>query len=251
MPVYSSLQNSPQAGGLYRKKLEQRSKLEAIPEGKGAIGTMTRNLVEEPIERPVAPGAKKVVGVKPSVVPTEDRGILPQNASSPEQVAGPAAMGMIMPSRITPRASSNKAGTPTPSRGAGGAVGTPAGVSLKPKTVSKGSTAVALPSNVLGPQAPSQQNKISSSYIAGPKDTSKRVEGKKNASEQEIRAATTKFTPAVAKESAKKFISNPKVEAPKALRGITERIKETVTNATKGKGTYQKKILGFLRSLFS
>lgn len=256
MPVYNSLQNSPSAGGLYRKKIEQRNKMEAIPEGKGAIGTMTRNLVQDPIERPVAPGAKKVVGVRPSI--QSDRGILPQNTPTAGQVAGPAmgAMGMMMPSRVTPKASSNKAGVSTPSAGAikGAAVGTPAGISMKPKTVSTGSKAAASLPNTGNQTNATKSNTVSGSSIANPyitKEPKWEAPTVKNPSEQQKRAASTKFTPAVALQSIQKLISNPVKEAPKAAKGVVERVKETITNAVKGKNTYNKSILGILKSWFS
>ena len=259
MPVYNSLQNSPQAGGLYRKKYEQRSKMEAIPEGKGAIGTMTRNLVEEPIERPVAPGAKKVVGVKPTMEPTQDRGILPQDMLSAD-AAGPSAMGMVAPaSRIAPRASSGKAGVATPSRGAGGAVGTPAGVSLKPKTISKGATAVAQPGNagnaVSAPSAPwtggvPQAQNTQAGTEAAIKNAENEVNKAKSnlPSQSQKTAALTKMTPSLAVKNAGILLSNFKQEIPKAASTIGQRIVETGQNALNKigavKNSYQQTQIG-------
>lgn len=56
------------------------------------------------------------------------------------------------------------------------------------------------------------------------------------------RAANTKLTPKTAAESVKKLISNPSQELPKAVKGITERAKETVTNFSKGSGTYNRSV---------
>jgi hypothetical protein len=265
---YSQMGFTPKAGGLYRKLREQRSKLEAIPEGKGAIGTMTRNLVEEPIERPVAPGAKKVVAVKTGTQMPEERGIMPQSMASAGQVAGPSAMGMISPvaartSRIAPRATSNKGGAATPAVGTGGAVGTPAGVSLKPKTVSKGGKAVASAPTVLGSQAP-MQGQVSGSYTAGPGSTTVKIPSKTKApSASKQIASNTNIKQLVSQSggvlrSLQKAVSNPT----KAVGILANKAVKTVQNVASGNPkAYQSsvtkqaekakaKVIKILRSFF-
>lgn len=272
MPIYSSqMGGAPAAGGLYRKLKEQRASMEAIPEGKGAIGTMTRNLVEEPIERPVAPGAKKVVGVRPSTQPTENRGILPQNSASEGSVAGPSAMGMISPvaastSRIAPRATSKGPSASTPSKGNGGSNNVPVSPTIKPKSTAttanaKGqATYKAGSPNVLGASIEQPLSRFTGGGpTAGLEDVSlygtkeqvsaankakeKESSAKKNLpSSQAQRAANTKFTPATVASSLRSFASNPVKEAPKAAQGIVERVKETITNAVKGSGTYNQSV---------
>ena len=273
MPVYSSqMGGGPAAGGLYRKLRENRAKLQAIPEGKGAIGTINRNLVEEPIERPVAPGAKKVVGVKPSEATGFSRGILPQESAAAGQVAGPSAMGMISPvaastSRIAPRASSNRGGDNTPARGTGMKPAQIPQVSIKPKTIMTAAgqggraSGKAQSSNMLGSAVQEPLSRFTGGGpVAGLEDvalygSASQVRTAQGAakneatlrsqlpSEQKIRAATTKASPSVAKQSIQKFASNPVQELPKAVKGVTERVKETIQNAVKGQGSYNKPVV--------
>lgn len=54
--------NSP--GSKFRELGEKAMQTPLIP-GKGAIGTLTRESIEEPLERPVPPGSEKVVATKP------------------------------------------------------------------------------------------------------------------------------------------------------------------------------------------
>lgn len=96
----SSLVSKASPGALYRTQREKKSMMNAIPEGKGAIGSIGRNLVEEPLNRPVATGARKVVGVRPTVPMVSDMraqasgmGMFPGESVAP--LAAPLAMGMV------------------------------------------------------------------------------------------------------------------------------------------------------------
>lgn len=257
MAVYPSqamlTKNVP--GSLSRKKAEERTKTEALPQGKGGLGSLSRELVQEPIDRPVAPGAKKVVGVKPSVEEAGGGlGFLPAESQSvPGEVSGPESMGMMAkaPSSGVSRSSvkspsAPKATTNAPAKASAsvGKYGTPVSVSA-PKAQSGASKATL-------------SSYLSGGLIAGPSErlagTPEQVEAARKAeksvkkaesqrpSEQAVRAANTKLTPKTASESVKKLISNPIQEAPKAVKGIAERVKETVTNAKKGAGTYNRSV---------
>lgn len=63
----SSLLAKSSPGSASRKKDEEKIQKTAIPEGAGSVGTASRELLEQPIERPVAPGSQKVVAVRPGV----------------------------------------------------------------------------------------------------------------------------------------------------------------------------------------
>lgn len=257
MAVYPSqaMLTKNTTGSLNRKRLEERTKTEALPQGKGELGSLSRELVEEPIDRPVAPGAKKVVGVKPSVEEAGGGlGFLPaQSQSVPGEVSGPEVMGMFAkaPSSGVSRSSSKSPSAPKATTspvaskaGSAGKYGTPVSVSA-PKAQSGASKATL-------------SSYLSGGLIAGPGErlagTPEQVEAARKAekeakssesqrpSEQARRAATTKLTPKTAAESVKTLLSNPKQEVSKAVKGISERAKETVTNLTKGSGTYNRSV---------
>ena len=69
-------------GAKYRSILEENAKVQALPEGKGEVGTLKRDLIESPMERDVAPGATKQLAIKPPVM-SPDVGIVSPNATSP------------------------------------------------------------------------------------------------------------------------------------------------------------------------
>lgn len=259
MAVYPSqaMLTKSAPGSLSRRRLEERTKTEALPEGKGELGSLSRELVEEPIDRPVAPGAKKVVGVKPSVEEAgSGLGFLPaQSQSVPGEVSGPESMGMFAkaPSSGVSRSSSKATQQAKPAQ---------AKVSAAPSSAKPGGK-YGTPVSVSAPKAQSGATKatlssyLSGGLIAGPGErlagTPEQVEAARKAekekssaesqrpSEQENRAATTKgLKPLI--QSAKVWAKNIKEETPKAKEGIKQRVKETITNKLQGAGTYNREV---------
>jgi hypothetical protein len=87
----SSLMAKASPGGAFRKTEEARIDNPALP-GKGEIGTISRGMMEEPIERQVPPGSTKVVSSSPAVEPTTEAtpiGMLPTQPLAPTQPSTP------------------------------------------------------------------------------------------------------------------------------------------------------------------
>lgn len=260
MAVYPSqaMLTKSAPGSLSRRRLEERTKTEALPEGKGELGSLSRELVEEPIERPVAPGAKKVVGVKPSV---EEAGsglgfLSAQSQAVPGEVSGPESMGMFAkaPSSGVSRSSNKSSPTKTAQAKTSNSTSKPTSGAGKYGTA----VAVSAPKAQSGASKATLSSYLSGGLIAGPSErlagTPEQVQKAREAeakvkktesqrpSEQAKRAANTKLDASTAKQSLKTWASNPVQETPKAVKGITERAKETVTNISKGAGTYNRSV---------
>jgi hypothetical protein len=86
----SSLLAKSSPGGALRKVDETKIEAPALP-GKGEIGSVSRGMLEEPIERQVPPGSTKVVSSAPSVEPNAvaPTGILPTQPITPGQAGAP------------------------------------------------------------------------------------------------------------------------------------------------------------------
>lgn len=260
MAVYPSqaMLTKNTTGSLNRKRVEERTKSEALPQGKGGLGSLSRELVQEPIDRPVAPGAKKVVGVKPAIEEANGgMGFLPASAQSvPGEVSGPEGMGMFAKAPTSGGAlrSSNKVSgskspvsAPAQNRSVAGKYGTPVAISA-PKAQSGASKQPKMSFISGGPIA--DLGGGMSGYEGTPEQIREYEKATKSAkkaesqrpSEQAKRAASTKLNASTIKQSVKTLASNPKAEASKAVKGLVERAKETVTNTVKGSGSYNRSV---------
>lgn len=96
--VGSTLLAKANPGGALRKAEEQNIENPALP-GKGAIGTISRAGLEQPIERQVPPGSTKVVSSAPAVESTvAPGGILPTQPIPDTGVGMPGAQAPVAPS---------------------------------------------------------------------------------------------------------------------------------------------------------
>lgn len=231
-PAQSALlRNKP--GSLFRKQMEQRAMTDALPEGKGGVGTASRNLIEEPLERPVAPGAKKVVGVKPSME-EGNIGMLPGDVQAMSE-PGMEGMGMFSAASagVASKASSGGRGN---GRSGGSGNGSPVPVKSSGNGNNVSVKAPALRSSVSN--KPTTSNRVSSNYVAGP---SEEVVAGKKLSEQQQRAASG---PLNVKESLSMLAQ--KKDPINAVKGLIERAKKTILNT---KYNDKKGYQNLLRSL--
>ncbi|MBK9272876.1 MAG: hypothetical protein IPM48_14930 [Saprospiraceae bacterium] len=89
----SSLLAKTNPGGKYREKEEKEIQQPQIPQ-KGETGTLSRSLIQEPLERKVPPGSDKIVTAKPTIDETRTPGeAIPQEAA-PNMLAG--SMGRMV-----------------------------------------------------------------------------------------------------------------------------------------------------------
>ena len=227
-PAQSALlRNKP--GSLFRKQMEQRAMTDALPEGKGGVGTASRNLIEEPLERPVAPGAKKVVGVKPSME-EGNIGMLPGDVQAMSE-PGMEGMGMFSAASAGGASKASSGG-----RSSGKGSSSPAPIKSSGNGNNVSVKAPALRSSVSN--KPTTSNRVSSNYVAGPSDE---VKPGQKLSEQQQRAASG---PLNVKESLSMLAQ--KKDPINAVKGLIERAKKTILNT---KYNDKKGYQNLLRSL--